>query len=355
MARTNREKHLISINDINEELFPIPEVIDEYITKSGKIYTWYHDDLYYPKKNFVNKANGYVYTNLRFLENGKIKIKNRRVHVILAKTFIPNPDPEHLKVVGHMDNNKQNNNLNNLYWTTNQDNTQKAVDDGINKNKKGIENENSQCVAVYNKNGTLMGVYGSITECSNCIQNVSTSAVARCIKTVYKPRTRKYLYKACSKEFYQTHPGYQGINLIENKNEKKMRQFIMKNEKEHIYLIMDNQKAASLICDIPQAMISEFLRKDRNESFRGWSFKVIKETTYKESSAYKNLINLFDGYLLKNIRTGELKEFATAKEVQDTYGLNGHDLGHYCRTGQTMLNEWKVFKIKRIENEQIAV
>ena len=351
MAKTNREKYLISKDKIKEELYPIPEVINEYITKSGKIYTWYHDDMYYPKKTFVNKHNGYVYTNLRFLEDGKIKIKNRRMHIILAKTFIPNPNPKILNIVGHKDNNKANNSLDNLYWTNNQDNTQKVVDDGLNKNSVGVDNDKSQCVAVYDKNGILMGVYGSICECERCIENTNKSAISRTIKTESIPRTHKYIYRSCTKEFYYENNDYQGRKLVESKNEKVMRQFIMKNEKQGIYLIMDNQKAASRICDIPQGTISFLLRENQTTPYNGWSFKVIKETTYKDTSAYQNLLDLSDNYLVKNIYTGEIKEFKTAKELLTEFGLNGHDLKHYCRTGQTMLSEWKIFVVNTVDKD----
>ena len=353
MAQCNREKFLVHKNDINEELFPIEGAMDEYVTKTGKFYTWYHDDMYYPKVTRIILPCGYIYTSLRIPDDkGGFKMRNKRVHIILAKTFIPNPNPKILNIVGHKDNNKTNNNLDNLYWTTNQENTQKAVDDGLSKNKIGIDNDKSCCIAVYDKQYHVVGVYGSICECARCIENINKGAIARCIKTDYVPRTRNYIYTECTKEFYMEYQELQGAKLTEYKAEKKMRQFIMKNEKLGLYLLMDNQKAASSICGIAQASISQILRTGQNW-YGNWYFEVVKETTYKESSAYQNLIDLCDNYLIKNIYTGEIREYQTAKDVMNEFNLNGHDLNHYCATRQTMLSEWKVYKIKQIKQENI--
>lgn len=338
MAKCNREKFLIKKADIKEELFLLEESDCDYITKTGKVYKWYHGDMYYPKKNHVNKVNKYVYVPITTREGQK----SRRLHILLAKTFIPNPNPTILNVVGHKDNNKQNNSLDNLYWTTTQENTQKAVDDNLSVEKSGIDNEKSQCVAVYNSDNILIAVYGSIREADRYIENISAGSIAKCLKANYKNRTRKYIYKLCTKEFYYQYPELHEKRLIESKNEKKIRQFTARNITNNFTLLLDNQKYASTITDIPQATISSILRNNGG-IYNNWEFKVIKEISYKESSGYKNLISIQKRYIVINIHTNEILNFQTAKAVQDAFGLNGHDLNHYCRTGQTMLGEWKIY------------
>ena len=64
------------------------------------------------------------------------KQKQRRVHVLVAQAFIPNPDnkPE----VNHDDGHKFNCHVSNLYWATSSENMQHAVRTGL--KKSGVEN-----------------------------------------------------------------------------------------------------------------------------------------------------------------------------------------------------------------------
>lgn len=63
------------------------------------------------------------------LEEG-CKFKRKRVHVLVATAFIPNPDNK--PTVNHKDTNKQNNHVDNLEWATAQEQTDHAIDMGIN-------------------------------------------------------------------------------------------------------------------------------------------------------------------------------------------------------------------------------
>ena len=64
-------------------------------------------------------------------------MKHCRVHILVAKAFLENPN--NLPIVGHKDNNKLNPVKENLYWTTIQENTQKAYNDKLQVNDSGYD------------------------------------------------------------------------------------------------------------------------------------------------------------------------------------------------------------------------
>jgi len=64
---------------------------------------------------------GYLRVDL-YEENGKKK--HHKVHRLVAKAFIPNPD--HKPQVNHIDGNNQNNSITNLEWVTNNENQKHA-------------------------------------------------------------------------------------------------------------------------------------------------------------------------------------------------------------------------------------
>ena len=92
-------------------------------------------DIYEDGRCFSHKTNkfltagvlgGYLAYNLTYPDGKKRRTK---VHRMLALTYIPNP--ENKPIVNHKDGNKLNNNLDNLEWVTNSENTQHAVETGL--------------------------------------------------------------------------------------------------------------------------------------------------------------------------------------------------------------------------------
>lgn len=67
-------------------------------------------------------------------EDGTKEIK--RVHRIIAEAFIPNPFPDVLNEINHIDGNKSNNRVDNLEWTTKLDNIREAHRLGLLGGKK---------------------------------------------------------------------------------------------------------------------------------------------------------------------------------------------------------------------------
>lgn len=79
--------------------------------------------------------NGAGYKNVGLM-GPKSKVRVRYVHRIVAHAFIDNSD--NLPQVGHKDHDKENNSVENLYWTTQKQNTADGMAAGrINAKKRG--------------------------------------------------------------------------------------------------------------------------------------------------------------------------------------------------------------------------
>jgi len=152
-----------------------------------------HFGEYFKYNTFTNKQNGYVYGSIKYiidLNNLIFDIKQRRIHIIVTETFIENPS--HLPVVGHKNNIKSDNRVENLYWTTYSENTQKAVDDGLLVNDKGYDDSQSHPVYMYNTyTNELLGAYGSVKEAARETEVGANTILRQC---KYKKPVRKPFY-----------------------------------------------------------------------------------------------------------------------------------------------------------------
>lgn len=108
-------------------------------------------------------TNGYLMVHL--YKDGRRTCK--RVHVMVAEAFIPNP--QLLPVVNHIDGNKQNPEVTNLEWCTYAQNTQHAHD-------TRLQTKTSNKVVVRGDGR----VYASLTEAAKDT-NIAKSAISKVI------------------------------------------------------------------------------------------------------------------------------------------------------------------------------
>ncbi len=85
-------------------------------------------------------ANHDGYLKIR-LHKGE-KDVTRRVHTLVAETFIPNPD--NYDTVNHKDGDKTNNNVNNLEWADRSKQMIHAYKNGLKKSIKGSKNSQAK-------------------------------------------------------------------------------------------------------------------------------------------------------------------------------------------------------------------
>lgn len=163
MERKERVKSVV-VDKIPETARLIKGTVDQWVDIDGSIYCIDTRNSSNSSKVKIIKKTlqtlyGYKVCGIKYPDG----IRHKRVHILVAEAFIPNPD--NLPIVGHRNNIKSDNRVENLYWTTIKENTQKAVDDGLVVNKKGIEDSQSMPVKMYEtKTNKLLGVYGSASE-----------------------------------------------------------------------------------------------------------------------------------------------------------------------------------------------
>lgn len=95
----------------------IPGFSGLYATRDGRIYS---KRIHKYLNLSLNERSGYLQVHL--------DKKTYRVNRIIAITFLENPN--NLPCVGHRDNDRTNNRVDNLYWCTHKENTQQCIREG---------------------------------------------------------------------------------------------------------------------------------------------------------------------------------------------------------------------------------
>lgn len=108
-------------------MFNVEDYPDYEVFYDGSIWSHKFGKLRKLKENL--DKNGYITVSLW----NKGKMKTHRLHILIAKAFIPNP--ENLPQVNHMDGDKANPSGSNLEWATNSDNQIHAFNTGLQKTK----------------------------------------------------------------------------------------------------------------------------------------------------------------------------------------------------------------------------
>lgn len=264
-----------------------------------------------------------------------IKTKTFRIHQLVAKTFIPNP--ENKTQVNHKDKNGLNNKLSNLEWNTNKENS-------IHRSAgvKQTTNQNLEIYRINPKTNEILEKYNSIEEAAKWVveQNLTKNfhsarsciscSVREITKSSFGFKWRKVEQNELENEEWrevvidnQKIEGYYVSSLGRFKNKKGI---IMKNYKPHhsgyIYLRVNIQKYAlhRLIAQtfIPNLNNKPFVNHiDGNKTNN--SVKNLEWATCSENNLHNHKTGLTKGHTRKiiqyDLEMNELKKFDTIKDA----------------------------------------
>lgn len=123
------------------------------------------------------------------------KKKSFRIHRLVAEAFIENP--ESLPVVNHKDGDKQNNNVDNLEWSTVADNTQHAYDTGLiskENHKKGRQKLMKPLLQLDKDTGEVIKRFESYREAVKEL-NMNAGNLSTAIKNGWVCKGFKWIYE----------------------------------------------------------------------------------------------------------------------------------------------------------------
>ena len=125
--------------DIDETFYNMKELgFSKYsISKNGIVINDFTKHI----KKFSINTGGYYFINI--VSDDGIS-KNKPIHILLAKMFIPNPDPQTKIEINHKDGNKLNYSLDNLEWVTKSENALHAHRLGLSVSKKGEQSSKAK-------------------------------------------------------------------------------------------------------------------------------------------------------------------------------------------------------------------
>lgn len=161
--KQNKKSEKCDLNNL--ETFDIPNYSKYCIDKNGNIYNKITS---IKLSTFTSNSDGTGYIRICLLNDNK---KNKKIyhHKLIAQVFIPNP--KKLPIINHIDNNKQNNNINNLEWCTQSHNM---------KHNASIK-KTTRKVGQYDiKSKKLINTYISIKDASNETNTLITSIIHVC-------------------------------------------------------------------------------------------------------------------------------------------------------------------------------
>lgn len=207
-----------------------------FITDTQKVYSS-------KSKKYLKQRelNGYMVVSIHFGNKNKVLTISR----LMAQYFSEQEKGKDQNIVNHIDGNKFNNDINNLEWTTQKQNVNHALENGLTK-------PHSEKVIQYDKTGKQLKIWDSITEAAESIK-LSRHSISKVCNGVNKT-AGGFLWKyERNIEKYTNAKGMEVIedfdylvdkkgNIYSERNKRKLAPMLTKNGYNYVTLCKDNEK-----------------------------------------------------------------------------------------------------------------
>lgn len=193
----SQEEMYVFCNTIIEEVFSVyPENKSYFVSNLARVLSFRIKNKVSFITPYINETN---YTIVSLRVDGKNK--KERLHRVVAKTFIPNPDFK--EQVNHKDLDKNNNKLTNLEWMTGKENSVHAVENKA-KNKFNVSRVRLTEKDVHNICEILQS--GQYTTAYNVLEQLGLVFLDRTLVTDIK-NGKSYKEISCNYKFQEPQLG----------------------------------------------------------------------------------------------------------------------------------------------------
>lgn len=275
---------------------------------------------------------GYPYVNV--YDADKCKWRSVSIHLLLARTFVKNPDPVNKFFVNHKDGDKLNFSLDNLEWVTSLENQIHAIENGLRKDNIfcKVLNVDTGTVEIYPSIGSALKAIGMKITNVNFVSKVNGKLVPNLFLNKYEFK----LLNDKSKWFYNKE------NKILSKF-KNIGPFQAKNIETGEMFESLSMKALSEKVGVSSSTVEEAIKHLETKAFSGFLFRIKSDEewpmSYEKTIYYKKR-----QIKLTNDITGEVIFLDSLRKAHLYLGIDKRTLKNRLKTNKKQ-NNWTIEEI----------